>query len=135
MDQAQKFAHGENVLEAAEAELAQAKLELEKAERHVEKAERDIAKAIEQEKRPHQFEVTVLYNGVKKPFEVRRDEIVKTLLNDAIRRFRPDRQSTPVGPLHEERRGTDGRPDHRTGGGETARRAALAAEFREGRIV
>jgi len=81
--------HGENNLEAAEAELAQAERELEKAERDVEKAERDVAKAIEQEKHPFQFEVTVLYNGVKKLFEVRRDELVKMLLDEAIQRFGP----------------------------------------------
>ena len=82
--------HGENNLEAAEAELAQAERELEKAERDVEKAERDVAKAIEQEKHPFQSEVTVLYNGVKKLFEVRRDELVKMLLDEAIQRFGPN---------------------------------------------
>jgi hypothetical protein len=89
MDQAQKRMHREDNLQAAEAELAQAERELEHAERDIEQAERDISEAIEQEKRSHEFEVIVLYNGVKKPFEVRRDELVKMLLNEAIRTFGP----------------------------------------------
>ncbi len=36
-----------------------------------------------------QFEVTVLYNGVPKRFEVRRDELVKRLLNQALQAFGP----------------------------------------------
>lgn len=38
---------------------------------------------IEGERHPHQFEVTVIYNGVPKEFEVRRDELVQRLLERA----------------------------------------------------
>ena len=43
----------------------------------------------EGEKHPHQFEVTVLYNGVPKEFEVRRDELVQRLLEQARQAFGP----------------------------------------------
>jgi hypothetical protein len=79
--------NGENNLEVAEAELAEAESELKKAECDVAKAERDIKEALEEEKRPHQFEVTVLYNGMPKNFEVRRDELVQQLLEEARRAF------------------------------------------------
>jgi hypothetical protein len=43
----------------------------------------------ENEKHPHQFEVTVLYNGVPKKFEVSRDELVQRLLEQARLAFSP----------------------------------------------
>src|SRR5439155_3745777 len=88
-DQGNQHLHGENALEAAEVELVEAERELEKAKCDIEKAERDITKAIEEEKHPHQFEVTVLYNGVPKKFEVRRDELVQQLLDQARQAFGP----------------------------------------------
>lgn len=81
--------NGENSLKAAEAELVEAERELEKAEHDVQTAERDIKKAIEEEEHPHQFEVTVFYNGVPKEFEVRRDELVQRLLDQARQAFGP----------------------------------------------
>jgi hypothetical protein len=81
--------NAEGDLKAAEAKLALAERELQKAERDIEKAESDVAKAIEEEEHPHRFEVTVLYNGIKKPFEVRREELVKALLDRAIKEFGP----------------------------------------------
>jgi hypothetical protein len=42
-----------------------------------------------EEKPPHQFEVTVIYNGVAKTFEVRRDELVQQLLEQALQAFGP----------------------------------------------
>ena len=81
--------HGENNLDRAAAELAEAERELAKAERDIEKAEHDIKNALEEEKPPHQFEVTVLYNGVPKKFEVRRDELVQRLLEQARQAFGP----------------------------------------------
>jgi hypothetical protein len=87
----------ENDLEAAEAELAQAERELRKAEGDVENAERDIAKAIEEEKHPHQFEVTLLYNGVPKKFEVRRNELVQQLLDQARQVFGPINNAHLIG--------------------------------------
>ena len=81
--------HGEGNLKAAEDELLEAERELKTAEHDVEKAERDISKAIEEVKHPHQFKVTVLYNGVPKQFEVRRDELVQRLLDQARQAFGP----------------------------------------------
>jgi hypothetical protein len=40
-----------------------------------------------QHRHPHQFEVTVLYNGVPKEFEVRLDELVQRLLEQARQAF------------------------------------------------
>jgi hypothetical protein len=88
-DSRQQPLPSDNTLDAAVAELAEAECELERAERDVEKAEIDIKKAIEEEKRPHQFEVTVIYNGVPKNFEVRRDELVQRLLEQARHAFGP----------------------------------------------
>lgn len=79
--------NGEKNLEMAEVELAEAERELKKAERDVEKAEHNVEKAIEEEKHPHVFEVMVLYNGVPKKFEVRRDELVQHLLDQARQAF------------------------------------------------
>jgi hypothetical protein len=35
------------------------------------------------------FKVEVIYNGVSKPFEVKRDELVKKLLDEALAAFGP----------------------------------------------
>jgi hypothetical protein len=82
------IAKGDELLEGAEAELVTAEREAEKAEHDVEQAGRDIKKALE-ERRPHQFEVTVLYNGVSKKFEVRLNELVQRLLEQARQAFGP----------------------------------------------
>jgi Zn-dependent metalloprotease len=74
-------------LARAEADLAAATTELATAERDVAKAEAEIKEAIEKER--HQFEVKVLYNGVKKPFEVRLEEKVAKLREQAISTFGP----------------------------------------------
>jgi hypothetical protein len=79
----------ERELETAEAELAVARGELKAAETDIEKAAHTIEALIEEEKHPHQFKVTVIYNGVPKPFEVRRDELVKRLLDEAKQAFGP----------------------------------------------
>jgi hypothetical protein len=81
--------NGEGDLKAAEAELALAERELQKIERGIEKAECDVTRAIEEDEQRQRFEVTVLYNGIKKPFEVRREELVKSLLDRAIKEFGP----------------------------------------------
>jgi hypothetical protein len=78
----------ERQLAAAEAELVEAERELKTAERNLEKAELDIKRAIKEE-HPHQFEVSVIYNGVPKKFEVRRDELVQRLLEQARQAFGP----------------------------------------------
>jgi hypothetical protein len=79
----------EQGLDLAEAELASARQELVAAERDIEKAAEKIEVAIEEEKHPHQFLVKVLYNGVPKEFEVRRDELVERLLEQARQAFGP----------------------------------------------
>jgi hypothetical protein len=81
--------NGENNQETAEAELVEAEHELETAERDIEKAQSDINKAIEEAKHPREFEVTVIYNGVPKKFEVRREELVQRLLEQARQAFGP----------------------------------------------
>jgi hypothetical protein len=43
----------------------------------------------QEDQHPHQFEVTVIYNGVPKKFEVRRDELVQRLLEQARQAFGP----------------------------------------------
>jgi hypothetical protein len=53
------------------------------------KAREGVAEAEQDQKHPHQFEVTVLYNGVPKKFEARRDELVQHLLNQARQAFGP----------------------------------------------
>jgi hypothetical protein len=79
----------ETPLERAEADLAAAKAELTDAEREVGKAESEIKEAIQEEEHCHEFSVEVLYDGVKKKFEVRPEETVKTLLDKAINAFGP----------------------------------------------
>lgn len=76
-------------LEEAEADLASARQELATAERHVDEAAVEVEALIEEEKHRHQFEVTVIYNGVPKKFEVRRDELVQRLLDQARQAFGP----------------------------------------------
>jgi len=62
---------------------------LEKAERDLKKAQHDLEQAVEEECHPRQFEVTVIYNGVPKKFEVRRNELVQRLLDQARNAFGP----------------------------------------------
>lgn len=76
-------------LEKAEADLAEARTELAEAERDITRAEAQVHEAIEADKHPEQFEVSIIYNGVSKPFEARRNELVKTLLEKAINTFGP----------------------------------------------
>lgn len=78
---------GEGALVRAEADLAAAQSELVAAEHNLEKAEEEVREALEAE--PHQFEVKVLYNGQPKKFEIRRDEKVATLREQAINAFGP----------------------------------------------
>jgi hypothetical protein len=73
-------------LKAAEEHLKKAEGELEHAEHEVEKAIEEIREA--EHHRP-EFEVTVLYDGVKKKFEVKPEELVKKLLDQAIAAFGP----------------------------------------------
>jgi hypothetical protein len=84
-------------LKAAEGELAAAERELEKATLDVQKAERHIEEALEEERHPNQFEVTVIYNGVSKKFEVRRQELVQRLLEQARNAFGPIAQPHLLG--------------------------------------
>lgn len=76
-------------LEHAKADLEKAEAELKRAEHDIERAEAEVEEAIREEECPEVFNVEVLYDGVKKPFEVRLTEIVKTLLDKAIAAFGP----------------------------------------------
>jgi hypothetical protein len=76
-------------LRHAERDLEKA-LEKEHEARHeVEKAEGEIAEAIGELEHPHAFTVEILYDGVKKKFEVRAEETVKALLDKALAAFGP----------------------------------------------
>jgi hypothetical protein len=81
-----KPTNNEKELEAAEVELVEARRELVKAERDIEAAAKKIEEIIDRD-RP--FKVDVFYNGVPKAFEVRHDELVKTLLDRALAAFGP----------------------------------------------
>ena len=73
--------------------LKAAEEHLKKAEGELEHAEQDVEKAIEEIREAHhhhpEFEVTVLYDGVKKKFEVKPEELVKKLLDQAVQAFGP----------------------------------------------
>jgi hypothetical protein len=73
-------------LKAAEAGLGEAERDLAKVTKEVEAAEEKI-EAILHHDQPYRVEV--IYNGVPKPFEVRHDELVKTLLDKALAAFGP----------------------------------------------
>jgi hypothetical protein len=79
----------EKELEEAEADLAKAHHELADAEHDVEAAARKIEKVIEEEKHHQPFKIEVVYDGVTKSFEVRHEETVKTLLDQAVEKFGP----------------------------------------------
>jgi hypothetical protein len=79
----------ERDLEAAQATERAAKEALRAAERDTAKAEAEVKEAIREVENPRQFRVEVLYDGVKKPFEVRVEEAVKTLLDQVLRAFGP----------------------------------------------
>jgi hypothetical protein len=74
-------------LRRAERDLEQAIERSREAASEVAKAEAEVEQAIEEIEHPRKFTVKVLYNGVEKPFEVRPEETVKHLLNEAIRVF------------------------------------------------
>jgi hypothetical protein len=74
-------------LRRAERELEQALEKGREAACDVAKAEAEVEKAIEEIEHPRKFTVQVLYNGVVKTFEVRPQETVKHLLDEAIRVF------------------------------------------------
>ena len=75
------------VLEKAEEHLTAALSELTRAQQDVQRAEMEIQSAIDHEKQ--HFHVSVLYDGIKKKFEVRMHEHVKHLLEQAITAFGP----------------------------------------------
>lgn len=79
----------EKELEVAEADLASAPRELAGAKRDVESAAGLVEEVIEKQRPDHSFKVEVIYNGVPKAFEVRNDELVKKLLDQAIHVFGP----------------------------------------------
>jgi NAD(P)-dependent dehydrogenase (short-subunit alcohol dehydrogenase family) len=77
----------EGDLEAAEAKEKAADDALHEAKRDTTKARDEVKNAIHEIEHPRKFKVEVLYDGVKKTFEVRLEEAIKKLLEQAIRAF------------------------------------------------
>jgi hypothetical protein len=76
-------------LHKAEEKLEKALDKEREAERLVARAEAEVKEAIREVDHPHQFPVEIVYDGVKKKFEVRLEETVKRLLDQAIAAFGP----------------------------------------------
>jgi hypothetical protein len=77
-------------LHKAEHDLEKAIEKEREAEQEIAKAESEIKEAIrEEEEEARPFTVEVLYDGVKKKFEVRIEETVKQLLDKALAAFGP----------------------------------------------
>jgi hypothetical protein len=77
--------HDDDALGEAERDLAEAKKDLGRAEGELEKA----VEAVERAEEHREFKVEVSYNGVNKGFEVRAEELVSKLLQQAIEKFGP----------------------------------------------
>jgi NADH:ubiquinone oxidoreductase subunit D len=78
----------ERSLEAAQAREQTAEEALREAKQDTAKAEAKVKEAIHEVEHPREFPVEVVYDGVKKPFHVRREE-PKRLLAQAIQAFGP----------------------------------------------
>jgi hypothetical protein len=76
-------------LRHAERDLEKALEQEQEARREVEKAETEVTEAIRELESPREFNVEILYDGVKKKFEVRVEETVKALLDKALAAFGP----------------------------------------------
>jgi len=76
-------------LRHAEHDLEKARDREREALHEVEKAEAEVEEAIRELEHPREFTVEVLYDGIKKPFVVRAEETVKTLLEKALAAFGP----------------------------------------------
>jgi hypothetical protein len=76
-------------LREAEQDLEKAREKEREAEREVAKAEAEVKEAIHEIEDARHFTVEIIYDGVKKPFEVRIEETVKHLLDQAIHAFGP----------------------------------------------
>jgi hypothetical protein len=81
--------HAVEHLDKAEHDLEQALEKDREAKQEIEKAEAEIEEAIREIEHPREFAVEVLYDGVRKKFEVRIEETVKQLLDKAIAAFGP----------------------------------------------
>jgi hypothetical protein len=76
-------------LHKAEQDLEKALEKEREAEREVAKAEAEVKEATREIEHARHFTVEIIYDGVKKKFEVRIEETVKHLLDQAIRAFGP----------------------------------------------
>ena len=76
-------------LHHAERDLEKALEKEHEGRNDVEKAEGEVAEAIRELEHPREFTVEILYDGVKKKFEVRAEETVKALLDKALAAFGP----------------------------------------------
>ena len=74
-------------LREAEHGLEKAREKEREVQKEIVEAEAKVAKVTEEIENPQVFTVEVLYDGVKKSFEVRVGETVKHLLDKAIRAF------------------------------------------------
>jgi len=76
-------------LRKAEHDLEKALEKEHEAEREIVQAEVEIKEAIREIEHAREFTIEILYDGVKKKFEVRIEETVKHLLDQAIGAFGP----------------------------------------------
>lgn len=76
-------------LRHAQHDLEKALEKEEEAQHDVKKAEAEVAEAIRELEHPKEFTVEILYDGIKKKFEVRAQETVKALLDKALAAFGP----------------------------------------------
>src|SRR5436190_767172 len=76
-------------LRHAQHDLEKALEKEEEAQHDVKKAEAEVAEAIRELEHPKEFTVEILYDGIKKKFEVRAEETVKALLDKALAAFGP----------------------------------------------
>src|SRR5690242_5525719 len=74
-------------LQQAERDLERARAKEREAQEEVASAEAKVREAIEEIENPRVFTVEVLYDGVKKAFQVRVEETVKHLLDRVIHAF------------------------------------------------
>lgn len=76
-------------LRRAEHDLESAQAKEKEAQKDILKAEAEIKEAMHEIENPCRFTIEVLYDGVKKKFEVRTAETVKHILDQSLRAFGP----------------------------------------------
>jgi hypothetical protein len=84
-----ELVEAEAELRSAEGDLSRAIAEQKRAAEEIGRATEKLEKAQREIERLRPFGVAVIYDGQKRPFEVRFEEIVKKLLDQAIAAFGP----------------------------------------------